>query len=48
MEVGIEKMIPFHGYPAVVPRVSGSAFITGKHEFLIDPSDPLQTGFIFR
>lgn len=33
---------------AVIPRVSGSAFVTGKHTFLIDPSDPLKQGFIFR
>ncbi|MDN3380335.1 MULTISPECIES: proline racemase family protein [unclassified Pseudoalteromonas] len=33
---------------AVVPRVSGEAFVTGKHTFLIDPDDPLKQGFIFR
>ncbi len=32
--------------PAVVPRVEGSAFITGKHTFLVDPEDPLRGGFI--
>ncbi|MCD6332600.1 MAG: proline racemase family protein [Bacteroidales bacterium] len=48
MDVRIEKVIHDHGYPAVIPKVSGTAFITGKHEFLINPSDPLQTGFIFR
>jgi len=34
--------------PAVVPEVSGSAWITGRHEFLIDPRDPLRHGFLLR
>ncbi len=33
---------------AVIPRVSGSAYVTGQHTFLIDPYDPLKEGFIFR
>ncbi|MFP3854458.1 MAG: proline racemase family protein [Anaerolineales bacterium] len=33
---------------AVVPEVEGSAFITGRHEFLIDPRDPLKNGFLLR
>ncbi len=33
---------------AIVPEVSGTAHITGKHEFLIDPDDPLRDGFILR
>jgi trans-L-3-hydroxyproline dehydratase len=35
-------------YSAVVPEVEGSAYITGRHEFLIDPSDPLKDGFLLR
>jgi trans-L-3-hydroxyproline dehydratase len=35
-------------YPAVVPEVEGSASITGRHQFLIDPEDPLRDGFILR
>lgn len=38
----------FGGHKAVIPEVSGTASITGKHEFLIDPQDPLKNGFIFR
>jgi trans-L-3-hydroxyproline dehydratase len=38
----------FGPHPAIIPEVSGRAFITGRHEFLIDPEDPLQKGFIFR
>ena len=33
-------------YEAIVPEVSGTAFITGKHEFIIDPNDTLGRGFI--
>jgi proline racemase len=35
-------------YPAIVPEIEGSAHITGRHEFLIDPADPLREGFILR
>ncbi|MEX2283915.1 MAG: proline racemase family protein [Gemmatimonadota bacterium] len=35
-------------YAAIVPEVAGSAFITGRHEFVIDPADPLRKGFILR
>ncbi len=35
-------------YHAVIPEIEGNAYITGKHEFLIDPDDPNRTGFILR
>ncbi len=35
-------------YDAVIPKVSGTASITGRSELLIDPSDPLRHGFILR
>ena len=38
----------FGPYPAVIPEVEGTAHITGRHEFLIDPGDPLRQGFILR
>ena len=38
----------FGPYSAVIPEVEGTAYITGKHEFLIDPDDPLREGFILR
>ena len=31
---------------AVVAEVRGSAYITGIHEFIIDPKDPFQEGFL--
>jgi trans-L-3-hydroxyproline dehydratase len=38
----------FGSYPAIIPEVEGSAYITGRHEFLIDPRDPLRDGFVLR
>ncbi|MEK6323925.1 MAG: proline racemase family protein [Acidobacteriota bacterium] len=38
----------FGEYAAVIPEVEGSAWITGRHEFLIAPDDPLKEGFILR
>jgi proline racemase len=35
-------------HSAVIPQVEGTAYLTGRHEFLIDPDDPLQKGFILR
>lgn len=35
-------------HAAVLPEVSGTAFITGRHEFLLDPRDPLGAGFLVR
>jgi len=32
-------------YDAVIPQVEGTAFVTGQHEFLIDPEDPFREGF---
>jgi proline racemase len=33
---------------AVVTEVEGSAFLTGRHEFVLEPGDPLGTGFLLR
>jgi len=38
----------FGPHEAIIPEVEGSAHITGRHEFLLDPSDPLRSGFILR
>lgn len=38
----------FFGRAAIIPQVSGTAFITGRHEFLLDPADPLREGFLLR
>jgi trans-L-3-hydroxyproline dehydratase len=44
----IVETTSFGPYPAIIPEVQGTAHITGRHEFLIDPSDPLRDGFILR
>jgi trans-L-3-hydroxyproline dehydratase len=44
----IHQTTKFGDYDAVVPQVEGNAYITGKHEFFIDPEDPLKEGFILR
>lgn len=36
------------GRDAVLPVVTGSAFRTGEHRFVIDPDDPLNPGFVLR
>lgn len=35
-------------YEAVIPQVEGNAYVTGQHEFLIDPDDPFKDGFFLR
>jgi trans-L-3-hydroxyproline dehydratase len=34
-------------YPAIVPELSGDAWITGEHTFYVDSDDPLREGFRF-
>jgi proline racemase len=36
----------FAGHAAIVPEVCGEAFITGRHEFVLDPTDTLGEGFL--
>lgn len=38
----------YGNFEAVIPKVEGTAFITGQHEFLIDPNDPFKEGFFLR
>lgn len=33
------------GYPAVIPAIRGSAYITGIQQFVLDPRDPWPRGF---
>lgn len=34
------------GYTAVIPQITGTAYVTGIHQFVVDPDDPLKTGFL--
>ena len=44
----IVETTTFGPYPAVIAESGGPAHITGRHEFLLDPDDPLRDGFILR
>lgn len=48
MSVEVVETLNFHGFDAVVPKVSGSAHFTGTSEFWFDPEDAYRKGFIFR
>ena len=48
MSVTVVEVTKFGPYDAVVPEVSGMAWITGEHKFHFDPEDPFREGFIFR
>lgn len=48
MSVNILKETKYGSHNAVIPKVSGTAYITGMNDFYFDPEDPLQKGFIFR
>lgn len=41
--LAIEKVDHFD---AVIPKVTGKASITGFHQFVVDPNDPMPTGFL--
>ncbi|RLV57856.1 proline racemase [Parashewanella curva] len=38
----------FFGKQSVIPEVTGTAYITGRHEFIIDENDPFKYGFLLR
>lgn len=33
------------GVPAIIPEISGRAWITGKHQHMLDPDDPWPEGY---
>lgn len=43
--VGTTRVGP---HAAVIPQVAGSAHVTGRSEFFLDPADPLKDGFLLR
>jgi len=44
----IIEITQFGPYEAVIPKITGTAYICGRGELLIDPDDPLRDGFILR
>src|SRR5262249_52772456 len=43
----VAQAITFGPHDAIIPEVEGTARITGRHEFLIDPGDELRDGFLW-
>lgn len=41
----IEAITELAGRPAIIPSISGRAWITGTHQHLLDPSDPWPGGY---
>ena len=37
--------VEVEGLPAVIPEITGRAWITGRGEYLLDPADPFPAGF---
>ncbi len=48
MTVEVVQTTTFGPHDAVIPKVTGTASITGENRLYIDPDDELRTGFIFR
>jgi proline racemase len=44
----VTETVEADGHEALVTEIEGSAFRTGEHRFLLDPHDPLATGFVLR
>ena len=41
----IEGETTLHGKPAIIPSISGRAWITGIHQHMLDPEDPWPDGY---
>ena len=48
MSVKVVGVTNFGPHDAIIPEVSGTASVTGRHDFYFDPTDPFRTGFLFR
>jgi len=48
MDVRVVETTSYGPHAAVIPEVTGTAWITGCNEFWFDPTDPLKAGFVFR
>ena len=44
-EVAIHEITSLENYSAIIPKIKGSGFITGFHQFVVDPEDPLKMDF---
>jgi proline racemase/trans-L-3-hydroxyproline dehydratase len=41
----VVEEVKLGSYVGVIPEVTGSAYVTGFHQFVVDPDDPLREGF---
>lgn len=41
----IERLTTLGGKPAIIPSISGRAWITGTHQHMLDPTDPWPQGY---
>ena len=48
MTVTIQQQTDFYGKEAIIPRVSGRAFVTGCHQFMLANDDIFPNGFLLR
>ncbi len=48
MTVRVQQKCQYFDKSAVIPRVTGRAFITGCHDFMLSPDDIFPQGFILR
>jgi trans-L-3-hydroxyproline dehydratase len=48
LSVKVTECTQYGPYAAIIPEVTGSAYFTGRHEFWLDPKDPLVHGFMIR
>jgi len=46
--VKVVKEVPYGNLDAVIPEVTGNAFITGSHTFIIDENDDFKNGFFLK
>ncbi|MGZ4613789.1 MAG: proline racemase family protein, partial [Kineosporiaceae bacterium] len=44
----VVDQVTAEGRAAIVPLVTGTAFRTGEHTFVVDPADDLVPGFVLR
>jgi trans-L-3-hydroxyproline dehydratase len=42
------RALDFHGHAAVIPEVEGMAYVTGRHDFIVEDADPLPDGVFIR
>lgn len=41
----IDEVVTVGGLKGIIPRIAGSAWITGLNQLVLDPADPLPEGF---